>query len=432
MNFHLRGRRAPFLAVLTSLALLAAAVPAVAAYTKPRYVSPDGWNVMTPSVAVDRQGDAFMVWTRVAPYYPHSSRIQARTRSRSGRLGDPMLLSPRRHTADRPGVAVDDDGDAVVIWAGRPAGTPRIYARRVGRFGKVGSVQAVSPAGIKAFFANVAVDPDGDALVTWNEIHEDNSWHTMVRRLGRGGALGPVEELSQGAVNPDPATVALDRSGNALLVWVDEYHVYSRTVSSTGKLGSLETVYVAANPNDRNFAARVAVGRDGRGLVTWESWSQESLRKTLMSRRVNATGELGAVRAVSPPAHDVRSSDLASDLEGDVVVAWHLGSEALFARQVTRNGVFRDRVRVGKGAMSDIELDDDGNGVLVWLAPGVDNRVSSIFSAKVTRAGVFREPKVVSVTGGTPSVDGSADGDVVVVWKRGRGEYDGVQFAAGP
>ena len=94
--------------------------------------------------------------------------------------------------------------------------------------------------------------------------------------------------------------------------------------------------------------------------------------------------------------------------------------------------MFGARVRVGDGSIADIELDDDGDGVLVWPGPGVDNRVSSIFSARVTRSGVFRTPKVVSVTGEAPSVEGSATGAVVAVWSRGTGEYTRVQLSAGP
>src|SRR4029077_2410998 len=103
-------------AVLLPFAAPCGAVAAAASWAPSRWVSGDGWSAADwPGVAVDRDGNALLVWPGSDDRLPGGfSRIQARAWRRSGRLGPILNLSELGPAPAWPEVAVDDAGDAIV------------------------------------------------------------------------------------------------------------------------------------------------------------------------------------------------------------------------------------------------------------------------------------------------------------------------------
>src|SRR4030095_8412206 len=114
----------------------------------------------------DRQGDALLVWVRTTQEYPHYRRAQIRFRSHTGTWGSIVTVSPSDQDPRAPKVALDDDGDGVVVWHAFDGVDYRVYARRISRTGSLGSVKTLTAAGLNIYGTDVAVDPDGDAVVT--------------------------------------------------------------------------------------------------------------------------------------------------------------------------------------------------------------------------------------------------------------------------
>jgi len=80
-----------------------------------------------PQVAVGPNGDAVAVW----PRYDGSVFSIYANRLTSGVWGTPELLETNTgNTALQPQVAVDPNGDAVVVWTQPGGGTFNIYANR--------------------------------------------------------------------------------------------------------------------------------------------------------------------------------------------------------------------------------------------------------------------------------------------------------------
>jgi hypothetical protein len=127
-------------------------------------LSPPGKMLHDTRVAVDADGDAVFAWVR---YDGFNDRLQARARSAAGVLSAGQLLSTAGSDARAPEVAVDADGDAVFTW-GQPIGAAvRIRARTRSAAGALGAGQTLSRAGQSASNPHVAVDADGDAIVVW-------------------------------------------------------------------------------------------------------------------------------------------------------------------------------------------------------------------------------------------------------------------------
>ncbi|MFD2078726.1 hypothetical protein [Actinopolymorpha cephalotaxi] len=407
--------------------------PAFAAYSSPVTVSSSTWNATSPAVGVDREGDTLLAWTEVSTSYPYTYRLLVRQRSRSGVLGSTKVISPSGQVPKSPRVALDDDGDAVVVWQAYAGDTYRIYARRVSRTGVLGPVLAMSTATPRAFLADVATDSDGDALVVWNERRSDGTSWPMVRRFRRDGTTGSVTQLTRTARNADVPAVAIDRQGDALIGWADDNAIYARTLSSTGVYSLVRTASPALSPIDGYSSARVAVDRYGNGIVAFRRRDAATGHSALWSRGVSPVGDLGVSRTLSPSTDEVSNHVVASDLDGDVVVVWdRTDATALHARRITRTGTVGSVVQLGIGREPDLAVDDDGDGVVVWQGRNSASTVNTIQTARVSSGGTFGSAATISSNGEAPRLDATRTGGVVVAWERMFTVTRGIQVTSGP
>ena len=279
-------------------------------------VSPTGYDSYDQRVAVDRQGDAALVWVRKSRAYPYTWRVQFRSRSHTGAWGSTINVSPSGQAPRSPKVVVDDDGDAVVVWDAYTGTDYHVYARRVSRTGALGTLRVLTPGGVSIHGTDVAVDPDGDAVVTWAEWHSTGATFPMMRRYSRSGTLSAPVVLASSPARADPPAVALDRQGDAVLAWANDWLVQARTLSASGTLGPLRTVSPDLSPIDRHFVARVTIDRDGDALVTWEHWTAADLSTQIWVRRGPEHPDLGPLdfprrgRRRGPAAHPLLAHGL--------------------------------------------------------------------------------------------------------------------------
>jgi hypothetical protein len=106
-------------AVLGALSMwLVLVPPAEASWTPTDKVSPAGWMGQdSPKVAVDRQGDSLLVWAACKTGTSGCLfQVQAGLKPRRGPMGQVKTLSPLGPVASWPQVASDDNGDSAVVW----------------------------------------------------------------------------------------------------------------------------------------------------------------------------------------------------------------------------------------------------------------------------------------------------------------------------
>ena len=100
-------------AALAALLTVLASTQGWADFGAPVTLSAANGNAIGPQVAVDSDGDAVIVWQ----FSKGSSRqIQIRSRSKSGALGPIQTISSPLYVATDPQVAIDSDGDALIVW----------------------------------------------------------------------------------------------------------------------------------------------------------------------------------------------------------------------------------------------------------------------------------------------------------------------------
>jgi hypothetical protein len=391
-----RTRRRSTLATLGALLLgLAVSASAGAVWNGPVGIAGSATNPVEepPSVAVDDEGDATFAWVLA------NGRVQTRTRSATGALSGIQTLSaggtavPEASSVDAD---VDADGDAVFSWVSvNTAGSPIILCRARSQTGSLSTRQTVATVpeapepelwAVDYGAPEVAVDADGDAVVVWSQDGV-NKTIAKARERTRTGALRPVQTISNNTEGASAlfAKVEMQPTGGAVFAWEQTTptvtsRIQTRTRSATGTLGPIRSLSgpEAALP-------QLAVDGDGDAVFAWQRKGPAVTQIEARSR--SAAGALSPVQALSSETHNAAEPRVAVDADGDAVFVWEApdattGKFGIHGRTRSAAGALGP-VRLLSDASADahdgeVGVAADGTAVFAWRRnPGTGELVES-------------------------------------------------------
>jgi hypothetical protein len=221
-------------------------------------------------VATDAAGDAVALWQH---FDGTNYRIQARTISAAGALGQVKTLSAAGRDAYTPDIASDGDGGAVAVWQRSDGTNFRIQARTISAAGALGQLKTLDLAGRNSYMPQIASDADGDAVAVWYHAGPNySSYHVQVRMISAAGALGPLKTISAASTPSFAPQIASDATGNAIAVWslhagYLNFRIQARAISAAGALGQVMNLSPASE-----YAAypQIASDADGDAVAVWE------------------------------------------------------------------------------------------------------------------------------------------------------------------
>ncbi len=290
-----------------------------------------------------------------------------------------------------PDVAVDGNGNAIVVWfQSNDNGISNVWASRyVSGHGWEPPAQIETEEAV-ASGCRVAMDPNGNAIVTWVQRdfrpgHGSNVWAALYR-VGTGWDA-PSFIGNDNAFTAENPRISMDGNGNALAVWeqlelLDS--IISRTIWAnryTWGVGWGTLVRVGPNTGS-SFSPDVAVDPMGNGIVVWAQ--QEDGANLMTGRRVWASRYVAGEGWENPSpieeslAVAVGTPKVAMNAQGNATVVWGQ-SEVLTPPRVCSN-----RYEYGKGwGLSertvsdnswenynpDVSIDSGGNAITVWSSP---------------------------------------------------------------
>jgi hypothetical protein len=321
-----------FAITLAALAVAAAVVgQAAATFSEPITLSAAGREAFGASLAVDASGDAVFAWVR---WDGANWRVQARARSAAGVLSPVQTLSAPGLTSLVQHVGVDVDGDAVITWT-NTNNVVQVRARSAaGVLSPVQDLTDPSPAGRRP---HAAIDPGGNAVFTWQ--HWDGSnYRVQVRARSTAGTLTSVQTLSAAGEHGAEPHVAVESDGDAIVTWSGGDRILARTRSAAGTLGAVETVgpagLLTAEP-------QVAIDADGDAVFAW--LRSDGTKTRVQARGRSKAGSLSPMRDLSGAGQDASFLRLAVDSGGNAVASWqrvdHPDVTVVQARRRTAAGV---------------------------------------------------------------------------------------------
>lgn len=259
----------------------------------PRQLSASPGFGDSAAVGLDSQGRATVAWVFTAG---GSSVVQSLRIAADGTIGATHDLSaPATGVPDGPRIAMAGDGSATVAWARYIRfGDSPVQVVRIAEDGTVGSVLDISRAGADADQPRLAADDDGDTTLTWTSVGAGSVRTAKIVRLSADGTLGTVFDLATPAAGGSSPDVAVDPSGAATTIWVQQNSgdlVQARSMSAGGVLG---TTIDLSQAGVGEGLPKVAVDPRGNAIVVWE-YNSTSVQMALSER-----GFLRAVSSVSP------------------------------------------------------------------------------------------------------------------------------------
>jgi len=272
-----------------------------------------------------------------------------------------------------PDVAVAPNGRSAVVWVGPdvPTGSeegegghlPAIHGRLFDDAGATAAGDEVTLAtfvGLEDVAADFAVDTSGNSVVVWQEWQgagDGSDFGIYAKLLQADGTWLDLDEdgldddillvnASTGGGQTNPA-VAMDRSGNFVVVWQDDRldgsgsGIFARRYDVSQRAWGAEGVFpvnltVAGDQSDPD----VAIDGAGNFTVVWVAPDAEGTG--IVSRRFAADGAPrgGEARVNAEQAYDQVAPAIAMNASGGAVVAWVSDHGVLLDPADTEKSIF--------------------------------------------------------------------------------------------
>ncbi len=345
-----------------------------------------------PSIAVDAGGDFVIVWQSSNQDGSDDGIYAQRYRGDGVAVGGEFLVNTETNFPQRsPSIALDANGDFVIVWhsQNQDGDSWGVYAQRYQANGAaVGGEFLVNTETVShQTFPGVAMDADGDFVITWQSNVQDGSGYGVyAQRYQAGGATVGDEFLvnTETANSQQSPSVALDADGDFVIVWQSSYQdgsgfgVYAQRYQADGLatggefLVNTETAGFQGNPN-------VAMDADGDFVVAWHSIDQDGSSHGVYAQRYQADGlAVGSEFLVNTETSETQQSpDVALDADGDFVITWESlnqdgGSFGVYAQRYQADGLavgaefLVNTVTTSQQRNPSVVLDADGDFVIIW------------------------------------------------------------------
>jgi hypothetical protein len=321
------------------------------------------------------------------------------------------VIGPGATYAYSPRIAVDSNGNAIAVWRQFDGSGWRIWANRftwTNRHAPSGGWETdARPISVNntpnAGSPRIAVDTNGNALVVWDE-QNDNRNRVWVNRftwenrfLPTGGwdeQPRPISSNSSG--NASSPQIAIDPKGDAIAVWnqwngaqwnivANRFTWTNRLASSGGWEDSARTI--SANDADATNP-QIVIDPNSNAVVVWRQW--DGTRHTIWANhfnwelRVYDGGGWGLTtqRLSTAEPQGAHPPQVAVDANGNAIAVWPqqddnrfqvMANRFTWANRYSWNGGWEAAPRSisdhdsGNAINSQIAIDRNGNAVVVWV-----------------------------------------------------------------
>ncbi len=317
-----------------------------------------------------------------------------------------------------PSIAMAPDGSFVVAWQSwyQDGSEDGVYAQRYNAAGEpVGSefrVNTYTEGDQSAH--SIAMAPDGSFVVAWQSYRLDDSpnWIYAQRYNGAGEPVG--SEFRVNTYTEDhqfTPSIAMAADGSFVVAWISsreddsEDGVYAQWYNGAGEPVGSEFC-VNTNTEGYQSAPSVAMAPDGRFVVVWQRYFQDSGSYGVYAQRYNAVGQpFGrGFRVDTRAEYPQPLPSIAMAPDGSVVITWENDGQDGSCR-----GVYAQRYN----APPSMVVDWTGvNTALAWvvsfsevLAETGAGNVTSVDNWQLLRNGVPAEASGICIVGISQNVD---------------------------
>lgn len=277
-------------------------------------------------------------------------------------------------------VDTDSVGNFVVSWVSENQdGTPRsVYARRYAADGTAltGEFRVNTSNTGTQDNSSVAVDADGDFVVVW-EGDGSGGYDIYGRRYdSSGSAQGNEFQISTSTPSGEPA-VAMADDGRFITVWDDGVGVRGHLYDANGN--SVTGVFTV---HGESFAGQAAVAMDSDGDFA-VVWRETNGGKNVYFRQFDSSGNpIGSTTQLNTTTANTQTNPSVDvDADGNFVAVWEGrgpgDTDGVFYRRFTAGGAALDAAEVlvnsttsGTQDQASVAVQNTNNYAIVWTGNG--------------------------------------------------------------
>jgi len=378
-----------------------------------------------PQIALDNSGNALVVWVQKAGA---STNIWA-NRFNGADWGTAEQIETNNGDVFWPQVAFDNSGNALVVWAQDDGTRTNIQVNRFNG-SSWGSAELIETdnAG-DALWPQIAFDSNGNALAVWVQKNgvryniqanrfDGSNWGTaeLIETDNTGDALWPQ--------------IALDGNGNALAVWAqdDGTRTNIRVNRFNGLSWGAAELIETDNAGDALWP-QIAFDSNGNALAVWAQ--NDGVRYNIRANRFNGARWGSAEQIETDNAEDAFSPQIAIDSNGNALALWgqYDGTRTnIWANRFNGTGWgvagLIETDNVGSAFGPQIAFDSSGKAFAVWVQKGgtrYNIRANRFDGSSWGRAELIETDNAGDAF--RPQIVLDNSGNAIAVWE----QYDGVR-----
>lgn len=292
--------------------------------------------VLAPQLAMDRAGNALLAFTRSEIGSPVMAAHFDVERQRWS-AAEP-LAAVESFGAGAPRVAMAPDGNGVAVWIDGDLDRSTVRAARYDAESKTWSgARGVGQRADMAIPSGVALNPSGEAVVVWTQVRAERSEVWSSRSASSRAAWSEPQRLNlYGKGDPISPRILLDDRGNALAVW--SAHDGERSSVWANRYDAARERWTGAVPLDAGTydALSPSAGVDAAGniLVVWTR--KETARSSSWLRSYTAATKTWSAPAPLDPESNGRSEfvEVALMRDGRALAVWSRDGNRIVASRM--------------------------------------------------------------------------------------------------
>lgn len=305
-------------------------------------------NQQKPAIAIDAEGNFIVVWTSQYQdgdaYGIYGQRFDLYGR----RIGDEFLVNVTTSSYQQdPDVAMNANGDFVVVWESVDGDFENIYARRYAADGQPlsGEFLVNTYTDDRQINPAVVLNDNGTFVVIWESFHGTNDWRVAGRVYNAAGnPLASEFDINQSG-SCSGCYVVMDMAGDFVVVW-------NRFLGGAGNDIRMRQYYSNGTPKSNESALvvnkssslhpRIAKNGANNYVLTWHyhpDYQQRDIYAQQYDSNFNPVGGEFMVNTTTAGAQ--KYPEIAMNNDGAFVIVWYGDTdgsgEGIFAQLYNNN-----------------------------------------------------------------------------------------------
>jgi FG-GAP-like repeat len=423
------------LTVCIPLLLLAGAswmlsAPIILAQTSPQWDTPimleaNSGEAQFPRLAADASGAAIAVW---AQHDGAAMSIWANRYIAGQGWGMATLIEDNTGDARGPWVAMDGNGNAVVVWSQYDGVYLSIWANRYVAGEGWGTATLIETNPGDADFTRVAMNNGGRAMALWRQT-DGSEVSIWASRFVDGDGWGSPTLLETNSGEASETWIAMDNHGNAMAVWrqtdgVDLSIWANRFIVDDG--WGVPTLIEHA-PGFASFP-HVVFESNGNALVVWYQGPDSNNRSIWANHYIVGEGWDSPTLLENNPG-SAQGPDVAIDGSDRAIAVWRQFDGVDISIWANRyvpgegwGGPTLIETNPGEAVRPAVAMDTSGNAVVVWIQ--FDGTNDSVWANRYMVDEGWESPIVIETHLGDarlPKVAIDSHGQALAVWSQDTG-----------